>query len=176
MKKVRKQHDPTGESGDSTQKVEGKEARKSSALKSVGCASGRHGHPQLLGGDLAILTFAGKGATAEFDVHHSGVVATYAPDAIKSVVFSGKRSCYEHACNFQILSVIFLIRATRNLKISSHRAVLSRGAAFLIFFIVVHAVENLYESKGPDEFDAVDKHGRGLCVPVSALLHVLRWY
>eukprot|EP00450_Noctiluca_scintillans_P029453 CAMPEP_0194549464 /NCGR_PEP_ID=MMETSP0253-20130528/95220_1 /TAXON_ID=2966 /ORGANISM="Noctiluca scintillans" /LENGTH=399 /DNA_ID=CAMNT_0039396893 /DNA_START=22 /DNA_END=1219 /DNA_ORIENTATION=- len=45
-------------------------------------------HP---GGELAILTFAGKDATAEFDmIHPPDVVEKYAPDAIIGVVGSGK--------------------------------------------------------------------------------------
>merc|ERR1719330_1168745 len=41
-------------------------------------------HP---GGELAILTFAGKDATAEFDmIHPPDVVGKYAPDAIIGVV------------------------------------------------------------------------------------------
>lgn len=44
-------------------------------------------HP---GGELAILTFAGKDATSEFDmIHPPGVVEKYAPDAIIGVVGSG---------------------------------------------------------------------------------------
>merc|ERR1712107_243414 len=42
-------------------------------------------------GELAILTFAGKDATAEFDmIHPPDVVEKYAPDAIIGVVGSGK--------------------------------------------------------------------------------------
>ena len=45
-------------------------------------------HP---GGELAILTFAGKDATAEFDmIHPPDVVEKYAPDAIIGVVGNGK--------------------------------------------------------------------------------------
>merc|ERR1719330_1207235 len=41
-------------------------------------------HP---GGELAILTFAGKDATAEFDmIHPPDVIEKYAPDAIIGVV------------------------------------------------------------------------------------------
>lgn len=41
-------------------------------------------HP---GGELAILTFAGKDATAEFDmIHPAGVVSKYAPDAVIGVL------------------------------------------------------------------------------------------
>merc|ERR1719437_351356 len=44
-------------------------------------------HP---GGELAILTFAGKDATAEFDmIHPPDVVGKYAPDAIIGVVGGG---------------------------------------------------------------------------------------
>merc|ERR1712050_801348 len=46
-------------------------------------------HP---GGELAILTFAGKDATAEFDmIHPPGVVEKYAPDAIIGAVGTGKK-------------------------------------------------------------------------------------
>ena len=46
---------------------------------------------QHLDGELAILTFAGKDAFAEFDVIHSpDVVEKYAPDAIIGVVGSGQ--------------------------------------------------------------------------------------
>ena len=45
-------------------------------------------HP---GDELAILTFAGKDATAEFDmIHPPDVVEKYAPDAIIGVVGNGK--------------------------------------------------------------------------------------
>merc|ERR1712045_370325 len=45
-------------------------------------------HP---GGELAILTFAGKDATAEFDmIHHPDVVGKYAPDAIIGEVGAAK--------------------------------------------------------------------------------------
>merc|ERR1711983_632828 len=45
-------------------------------------------HP---GGELAILTFAGKDATAEFDmIHPPDVVGKYAPDAIIGTVGAGK--------------------------------------------------------------------------------------
>merc|ERR1712136_333859 len=45
-------------------------------------------HP---GSELAILTFAGKDAAAEFDmIHPPDVVKKYAPDAIIGVVGSGK--------------------------------------------------------------------------------------
>ena len=45
-------------------------------------------HP---GGELAILTFTGKDATAEFDmIHPPDVVEKYAPDAIIGVVGNGK--------------------------------------------------------------------------------------
>merc|ERR1712241_739953 len=44
-------------------------------------------HP---GGELAILTFAGKDATAEFDmIHPPDVVGKYAPDAIIGTVGAG---------------------------------------------------------------------------------------
>merc|ERR1719398_675257 len=44
-------------------------------------------HP---GGELAILTFAGKDATAEFDmIHPPDVVSKYAPDAIIGALGSG---------------------------------------------------------------------------------------
>jgi len=44
-------------------------------------------HP---GGELAILTFAGKDATAEFDmIHPPDVVGKYAPDAIIGVLGTG---------------------------------------------------------------------------------------
>ena len=42
------------------------------------------------GGELAILTFAGKDATTEFDmIHTPDVVEKYAPDAIMGVVGNG---------------------------------------------------------------------------------------
>ena len=45
-------------------------------------------HP---GGELAILTYAGEDAVAEFDmIHPPDVVEKYAPDAIFGVVGSGK--------------------------------------------------------------------------------------
>merc|ERR1719403_747477 len=45
-------------------------------------------HP---GGELAILTFAGKDATAEFDmIHPPDVVGKYAPDAIIGAVGTAK--------------------------------------------------------------------------------------
>ena len=45
-------------------------------------------HP---GGELAILTFAGKDAAAEFDmIHPPNVVEKYAPEAIFGVLGSGK--------------------------------------------------------------------------------------
>merc|ERR1711983_610324 len=44
-------------------------------------------HP---GGELAILTFAGKDATAEFDmIHPPDVVSKYAPDAVIGELGSG---------------------------------------------------------------------------------------
>jgi len=47
-------------------------------------------HP---GGELAILTFAGKDATAEFDmIHPPDVVGKYAPDAIIGVVGTAKKA------------------------------------------------------------------------------------
>merc|ERR1719199_1238575 len=45
-------------------------------------------HP---GGELAILTFAGKDATEEFDmIHPPDVIGKYAPDAIIGSVGAGK--------------------------------------------------------------------------------------
>merc|ERR1719343_1193906 len=44
-------------------------------------------HP---GGELAILTFAGKDATEEFDmIHPPDVIGKYAPDAVIGVVGTG---------------------------------------------------------------------------------------
>merc|ERR1711979_86592 len=44
-------------------------------------------HP---GGELAILTFAGKDATAEFDmIHPPDVIDKYAPDAVLGMVGKG---------------------------------------------------------------------------------------
>merc|ERR1712136_386970 len=158
-------------------------------------------HP---GGELAILTFAGKDATAEFDmIHPPDVVEKYAPDAIIGVVGNGKAKkakgaaksalpvatdkgdpvanlevwgdwrmeafddtpgvllvnvrSYVNACYYLILSIIYEICATifsaKNFKISNDRTGLTRGAVFLIFFIVVHAVGNLHVFKGPDDFN-----------------------
>merc|ERR1719502_1188389 len=47
-------------------------------------------HP---GGELAILTFAGKDATEEFDmIHPPDVIGKYAPDAVIGVVGDGSAS------------------------------------------------------------------------------------
>ena len=62
-------------------------------------------HP---GGELAILTYAGEDAIAEFDmIHPPDVVEKYAPDAIFGVVGSGKAKKRSQPC------LLPLIRAMR---------------------------------------------------------------
>ena len=182
-------------------------------------------HP---GGELAILTFAGKDATAEFDmIHPPDVVEKYAPDAIIGVVGNGKAKkakgaaksalpvatdkgvpvanleawgdwrmeafddtpgvllvnvrSYVNACYYLILSIIHAVCATifsaKNFKISNDRTGLTRSAVFLIFFIVVHAVENLHLFKGPDDFNGYGYfHVRLYCTGLGFQANILEEY
>ena len=100
-------------------------------------------HP---GGELAILTFAGKGAAAELDMVPSlAVLEVHGPDAIFTVICGGTRSYDVNVCYYSLLSVPCGICATifsvRNFKILSDRA-------FSWLFIVVHAVVNRANPRG----------------------------
>merc|ERR550537_748896 len=137
-------------------------------------------HP---GGELAILTFAGKDATAEFNmIHPPDVIGKYAPDAVigklgaAAPAASGGASApllskpgappeeeywngvgVAMAVYYMVYAflreIIYTIFSTSSIKITGDRSGLTRSAFFLIMFIVIHAVGNLHVFLGPDDFN-----------------------
>jgi hypothetical protein len=118
-------------------------------------------HP---GGELAILTFAGKDATAEFNmIHPPDVIGKYAPDAVIGVLSEGASDAAPAATGGAGAPLLdkpaapaeagALSSLASAIYIPGDRASLTRSAFFLIFFIVVHAIGNLHVFLGPDDFN-----------------------
>merc|ERR1719199_2479753 len=120
--------------------------------------------PDPPGGELAILTFAGKDGTAEFDmIHPPDVISKYAPDAVIGVLGAGAPAAAPAATGGAGAPLLdkpaaaaepgFLSSLASAIYIPGDRASLTRSAFFLIFFIVVHAIGNLHVFLGPDDFN-----------------------
>merc|ERR1719160_163791 len=135
--------------------------------------------PEHPGGELAIMTFAGKDATHEFNmIHPPDVIGKYAPDAVIGKLGTGAAAgaaapllskpagvtsrsehgvipaMYYMICAFckEIVSTIFST-VPSSIKLTGDRSGLTRSAFFLIMFIVIHAVGNLHVFLGPDDFN-----------------------
>jgi hypothetical protein len=128
---------------------------------------------------LAILTFAGKDATAEFNmIHPPDVIGKYAPDAVIGKLGDGGAaptgdagaapapgggaatpllSKTEVGLSDEVIAytreIANTLASANPLKLSGDRAGLTRSAFFLIMFIVIHAVGNLHVFLGPDDFN-----------------------
>jgi cytochrome b involved in lipid metabolism len=137
-----------------------------------------HFLPDHPGGELAILTFAGKDATEEFDmIHPPDVISKYAPNAVIGMLGTGKAPKVKSqiatappplkesdeftGCAgglfYMVLGflreIIFTIFGQKNIVLTNDRSGLTRSAMFLFFFIIVHALGNLHVFLGPDDFN-----------------------
>merc|ERR1712217_6273 len=126
-------------------------------------------HP---GGELAILTFAGKDATEEKKAKPAKGGGLDAPlldkgghksknwklaESNRSARMSkeGKIPGFMGALIYMVIGfmkeILFTIVPQKNLSLTNDRSGLTRSAMFL--FIIIHAVGNLHVFLGPDDFN-----------------------
>lgn len=136
-------------------------------------------HP---GGDMVILAFAGRDASAEFNcIHPPHVIQHHAADrvigdlaayegirgALQSVRPHGKDKpapkidmpgwqawvwALYHMAYTMIYAIAATIFSTNAITINKGRDGLTKSAMFMIFFLFIHALGNMHVFKGPDDF------------------------